>query len=182
MKKDSGFSKDLYRYYGVEKVSFAKKMMYPIQLKYIYYFRKAKVSGNLITKLYYRIRLKHLKTVSHIQIPIETQIGEGFFIGHYGHIVINPKAVLGKNINIAVGVTIGQTNRGDKKGCPHISDNCWIGTNAVVVGNIKIGTDVLIAPGAYVNFDVPDHSIVIGNPGRIIRREGATEGYIDYTV
>lgn len=154
----------------------------PIQLKYIFYFRKAKASENPIMKRYYQLRLKHLKKVSHIQIPVETQIGEGFYIGHHGPVIINPKAVLGKNINVAVGVTIGQTNRGDLKGCPCISDNCWIGTNAVVVGNIKIGSDVLIAPGAFVNFDVPDHSIVIGNPGRIIHREGATDGYINRTV
>ena len=69
-------------------------------------------------------------------------------------------------------------NRGIRKGAPEISDNCWVGTNAVVVGNIKIGSDVLIAPLTYVNFDVPDHSIVIGNPGKIIPKENATEEYI----
>ena len=61
---------------------------------------------------------------------------------------------------------------------PTIKDNVWIGTNAVIVGNITIGEDVLIAPLTYVNFDVPDHSIVIGNPGKIISRENATEDYI----
>lgn len=58
----------------------------------------------------------------------------------------------------------------------------WIGTNAVIVGNITIGSDVLIAPLAYVNFDVPDHSIVIGNPARIISRDNATAGYIQNRV
>ena len=58
----------------------------------------------------------------------------------------------------------------------------WIGTNAVVVGNIRIGNDVLIAPLSFVNFDVPDHSIVIGNPARIIARENATAGYIENKV
>lgn len=106
----------------------------------------------------------------------------GFYIGHCGRIIINPRTVLGKNINIATGVTIGQENRGKRKGCPIIGDNVWIGTNAVIVGNITIGTDVLIAPLAYVNFDVPDHSIVIGNPAKIIHRENATEGYINRTV
>ena len=89
---------------------------------------------------------------------------------------------MGKNINIATGVTIGQENRGKRKGCPTISDNVWIGTNSVIVGNITIGTDVLIAPLSYVNFDVPDHSIVVGNPAKIIHRENATEGYISRTV
>ena len=58
----------------------------------------------------------------------------------------------------------------------------WIGTNAVVVGKITIGDDVLIAPGAFVNFDVPPHSIVVGNPAKIISRENATEKYIENKV
>lgn len=113
---------------------------------------------------------------------MKTDIGEGFYIGHCGRIIINPSAKLGKNINIATGVTIGQENRGTRMGSPTIKDNCWIGMNAVIVGNVTIGSDVLIAPLAYVNFDVPDHSIVIGNPARIIPRENATTGYINNKV
>ena len=119
---------------------------------------------------------------THIQISHRTKIGEGFYIGHCGRVIINHNAVLGKNINIATGVTIGQENRGKRKGTPTIKDNVWIGTNAVIVCNITIGEDVLIAPLTYVNFDVPDHSIVIGNPGKIIPRENATEDYINNTV
>ncbi|MEO5991437.1 MAG: serine acetyltransferase, partial [Ferruginibacter sp.] len=58
-------------------------------------------------------------------------------------------------------------------------DYVWIGTGAVVVGKIKIGNNVLIAPLTYVNFDVPNNSIVIGNPARIISKEDATAGYIN---
>ena len=54
----------------------------------------------------------------------------------------------------------------------------WIGPNATIVGKIKVGNDVLIGANSYVNFDVPDHSIVIGNPGKIISKENATEDYI----
>ena len=96
--------------------------------------------------------------------------------------IIHPDAKLGKNINIGTGVTIGMENRGKRKGAPTIGDNCWIGTNAVIVGNIKIGSDVLIAPLTYVNFDVPDHSIVIGNPGKIIPKDNAVENYIDNRI
>ena len=73
-------------------------------------------------------------------------------------------------------------NRGKRKGAPEIDDDCWIGTNAVIVGKIRIGSDVLIAPLTYVNFDVPDHSIVLGNPGRIIPKEQATRSYINFLV
>ena len=75
-------------------------------------------------------------------------------------------------------MTIGQENRGARKGAPVIGDNVWIGANAVIVGKIEIGNNVLIAPNAYINSDVPDDSIVIGNPAKIIHNEKATEGYI----
>ena len=113
-----------------------------------------------------------------IQIPYTAKIGEGFYIGHFGRIIVNPNVVIGKNVNIATGVTIGQENRGKRQGVPTISDNVWIGTNAVIVGKITVGTDVLIAPNSFVNFDVPAHSIVVGNPAKIISKENATEGYV----
>ena len=176
------FEKDLFRYGRTRKISLKDRILFPLQIKYLYYFRNAKTAKNYFLRRYYKLRLRHISNVSNIQIPVETQIGEGFYIGHFGTIVINPKAVLGKNVNVAVGVIIGQTNRGKKAGAPRISDRCWIGSNAVIVGDVRIGTDVLIAPGAYVNFDVPDHSIVIGNPGKIICRENATEGYVNNLV
>lgn len=176
------FRKDLFRWYGRDKESLRQRIFRPLELKWLYYFRSVNQTRSPLMKLYYRLRLGQLAHKTHIQIPPSTRIGEGFYIGHYGRIIINRQAVLGSNINIAPGVTIGQTNRGKKAGVPVIKDNCWIGANAVIVGNVTIGSDVLIAPLAYVNFDVPDHSIVIGNPGRIIPRQNATEGYINRTV
>lgn len=120
--------------------------------------------------------------MSQIQVPIGTKIGAGFYIGHVGRIIINPRSVLGKNINIATSVTIGQTNRGRMKGAPTISDNVWIGTNAVIVGNVTIGTDVLIAPNTYINQDIPSHSVVFGNPCVIKSRPNATDSYINNTI
>ena len=172
------FKKDLYRYYGDDGEPFLKKVFRPLELKYIFWFRKANRCKFLPLKFFYMFILMCLSNKTQIQIPARTTIGEGFYIGHLGRVIIHPDAVLGKNINIGTGVTIGMENRGKRKGAPVISDNCWIGTNAVVVGNVKIGSDVLIAPLTYVNFDVPDHSIVVGNPGRIIPKENATEDYI----
>ena len=83
---------------------------------------------------------------------------------------------------MATGVTIGYENRGERKGAPTIEGNCWIGTNSVIVGNVTIGEDVLIAPLTFVNFDVPAHSIVIGNPAKIIHKENATKDYVENKV
>lgn len=110
------------------------------------------------------------------------EIGPGFYIGHFGTIVVSNLATIGRNCNVAHGVTIGATRRGPAKGAPVIGDRVWIGTNSVIVGKIAIGNDVLIAPGAFVNRDIPSHSIVIGNPARIISKVGATEGYINNTL
>ena len=175
---NSVFKKDLYRYYGDDGEPFIKRILRPLEIRYIAAFRKANMCKFLPLKLLYTLRLLHLSNKTKIQIPARTSIGEGFYIGHFGRIIIHPDARLGKNINISTGVTIGMENRGKRQGVPTVSDNCWIGTNAVIVGNVKIGSDVLIAPLSYVNFDVPDHSIVIGNPGRIIPKENATVDYI----
>ena len=174
------FQKDLYRYYG-GKESLKQRLFRPLEIKYICVFRKCQATKGIL-KLYYRLRLLALSKKTQIQIHHNTQIGEGFYIGHCGRVIINTEAKLGKNINIATGVTIGHENRGKRKGSPTIGNNVWIGTNAVIVGNITIGDDVLIAPLTYVNFDVPAHSIVVGNPGKIIPRENATEYYVEKTV
>jgi len=114
-----------------------------------------------------------------IQIPSSTIIGRGFYIGHFGNIVVNGQVKIGDNCNISNGVTIGQTNRGEKAGVPTIGNSVWIGVNSVIVGNIIIGNNVLVAPNSFVNIDVPDNSIVIGNPAKIIEKISATTGYIN---
>ena len=172
------FSKDLYRYYGDEGESLAMRMLRPPELRYLALFRKAGSCKFRPLKLYYTVKLKLLSHKTHIQIPARTEIGEGFYIGHSGRVIINPEAKLGKNMNISTGVVIGVENRGKRKGAPTFDGNCWIGANAVIVGNIRIGEDVLIAPLSFVNFDVPPHSIVVGNPAKIIHKENATEDYI----
>lgn len=176
------FSKDLYRYYGDKGEGLAKRILRPPEIKYIAILRKAQSCKFKPLRLYYTVKLKIMSYKTHIQIPPKTKIGEGFYIGHTGRVIINPNAVLGKNINIDTGVTIGQENRGKRKGAPTFDGDCWIGANSVIVGNVRIGEDVMIAPLTFVNFDVPPHSVVIGNPAKIIQKENATEAYIENRV
>lgn len=154
-----------------------------LQHRYIITWRKASFySKKHPMGIFYRIKLNSLSNKSGIQIPTDTKIGKGFFIAHFGSIIINPAVVMGENINIAPGVVIGKANRGDKNGVPVIGSRVWIGANSIIVGKVVIGDDVVIAPGAYVNMDVPSHSIVLGNPGVIHSRDNATEGYINNQV
>ncbi len=152
--------------------------MKKLEKKYINCFRRCQKTKGAV-QLFNRYLLHRLSMKTHIQIPYTTRIGEDFSIGHLGPVIINPRSVIGDNVCVNVGVTIGQENRGEREGCPSIGNNVWIGTNAVIVGRIQIGNDVLIAPNAYVNFDVPDHSVVIGNPGTIYHKEHAAEKYLN---
>lgn len=116
------------------------------------------------------------------KIPLSVEIGEGLLIGHPYCITINGQAKIGKNCSIHKGVTICQENRGKRKGTSTIGNEVWIGVNATIVGNVTIGDDVLIAPNAYVNCDVPSHSIVIGNPCVVKARINATAEYINNKI
>lgn len=168
---------DMQRYY--DKVPFIK----PIQMRYLLAYRKASFyKKKSLQGIYYRIRLQRLSEKTGIQLPTKAKVGKGLFIAHFGSIIVNPDAILGCNVNIAPGVVVGKSNRGEKKGVPTIGNAVWIGANAVIVGNITIGDDVMIAPNAYVNMDVPAHSIVLGNPAEIHPRENATEGYINRRI
>lgn len=72
---------------------------------------------------------------------------------------------------------------GKRQGTPIIGDNVCMNANSIIIGNVKIGNNVLIAPGAFINFDVPDNSIVIGNPEKIIQKSTSpTSKYIVYPI
>ena len=144
-----------------------------VKRKCEYWRNKNKIIFAVYRTIYQRYKIKYM-----MDIPARVNIGRGLRIEHIGGIVINPEAQLGENITMLNGVLIGAQNRGPKRGFPVIGNYVWIGTNAIIVGKIHIGNNVLIAPGAYVNFDVPDNSIVLGNPGKIIANSNATEGYI----
>ena len=178
------YQHDEYRYFGSNGPSKLQRWFRP-SLRYSRMLRRAQSAsqqGNRIQLIIAKIFLSRMTTKWHFQIPPETRIGPGLYLGHIGAIVVNPDATLGRNVNLAHGVTIGQANRGHLKGAPTIGDHVWIGTGSTIVGKITIGNDVLIAPNTYVNFDVPAHSIVVGNPGKITSRENATSGYINNTL
>ncbi|AYO58573.1 serine acetyltransferase [Chryseobacterium sp. 6424] len=184
MSSPTIIQKDFYRESGkmLSATHIWAKCINP-NLHFIYLLRKCqRHPKKSLLGMFWRVVLRHYQIKYGFQIYPETQIGEGFYLGHWGAVVINPKAVIGKNCNIAQGVTIAQANRGKNEGVPTIGNEVWIGPNAVLVGNIKIGNNVLIAPNAYINFDVPSNSVVIGNPGVITSNENATAGYINHKI
>ena len=153
-------------------------IMFQHNVRYMYWWRKRnkKFIGKIARVFLFKYSRKYVLEIGNAKIE------EGFYLGHPYNITINEESILGKNINIHKGATIGKENRGKKLGAPQIGNNVYIGVNSTVVGKIEIGNDVLIAPNTYVNFNVPSHSIVIGSPGVIIPNEKATEGYVNFCV
>jgi serine O-acetyltransferase len=147
-------------------------------LRKVAFYARKKKSLWLFAYIYNRILFHHYRFKYGFDISPTTSIGPGLYIGHFGGVVISPHAVLGANINIAQGVTIGAASRGARKGAPTLEDRVWVGAGAIIVGKVTIGHDALIAPGAYVNFDVAPMSVVLGNPGKVVSMSGSV-GYVN---
>lgn len=160
------------------KTSLSKYEHRMLQIRYLKYYRKAQISRGTIWGRYYMRKLVRFSEYTGIMLYENMNIPRGLIIGHPGPVIINGEATFDGNLFLTHGVTIGRDIRGKRAGTPHFGKNVCIRCNSTVVGGINIGDDVLIAPNTFVNFDVPSHSIVIGNPATIHHRENATEGHI----
>lgn len=177
---------DLWRYgYKTEKEIGFWQLLELYGYRYTKIMRKTKFykeRHNIIRYAWNRIRLSHMTIKYGFSIPYSLNVGCGLYLGHFGNIVVNCKAVIGNNVNLSQGVTIGLANGGKKPGVPTIGNNVWIGANATVVGGINVGNDVMIAPNTFVNFDVPDHSVVVSQKAGIHYKENATKDYVEHLV
>ena len=106
-----------------------------------------------------------------IEIHPGATIGNGFFIDHGMGVVIGETTIIGDNVTIYQGVTLGGTGKDSGKRHPTIGNNVTIGAGAKVLGPITIGDHVKIGAGSIVLKDVPAECTVVGNPGRIVKRK-----------
>lgn len=155
-----------------------KEFLKGYEWKYIKCYRHYQVNQGNIWEKYYKRKMKKIENKTGFSFECNKTIGDGFIIGHWGKIVINGEVKFGNQFFITHGVTIGRDIRGKRAGVPVFEDRVCIRTNSTVVGKVHIGNDVLIAPNTFVNFDVPDHSVVVGNPASIHHKDNATEGHI----
>jgi len=116
-----------------------------------------------------------------IEIHPGATIGRRFFIDHGMGVVIGETAEIGDDVLIYQGVTLGGTGNEQGKRHPTIGNNVVIGTGAKVLGSIRIGNNCKIGAGSVVVRPVPDHSTVVGIPGRIVRQR-APEGVLDHGI
>jgi serine O-acetyltransferase len=109
-----------------------------------------------------------------IEIHPGAQIGKGFFIDHGNGVIIGETAIIGDNVTLYQGVTLGGTGKEQGKRHPTVGNNVMISTGAKVLGSFKIGDNSKIGAGSVVLEEVPPGSTVVGVPGRVVKRMDET--------
>ena len=103
-----------------------------------------------------------------IEIHPGATIGEGFFIDHGMGVVIGETSVIGDNVTLYQGVTLGGTSQQHVKRHPTLGNNVVVGVGAQIIGDITIGDDAKVGAGSVVVSSVPPHATVVGVPGRVV--------------
>jgi len=119
-----------------------------------------------------RVISQFSRTLTGIEIHPGAKIGRRFFIDHGMGVVIGETAEIGDDVLLYQGVTLGGTGKERGKRHPTVGNHVVVGTGAKVLGNIRVGDCVKIGAGSVVVHPVPDHSTVVGIPGRVVRIAG----------
>ena len=124
-------------------------------------------------RLYFLARVfsQFSRFLTGIEIHPGAKIGQGVFIDHGMGVVIGETCIIGDNVLIYHGVTLGAVSSNKGKRHPTIKDDVIIGANALVLGNITIGNGVKIGAGALVIKDIPDNNTVVAQPARFLNKE-----------
>ena len=153
---------DLFRYRGnTSWSSFIKEFLCHHAFRYMCAHRLLNSKG--IEKIWGAVIWFFLNK-NHIQIPLETKIGYGFYIGHGGPVIINGTAIIGNNCNISQFTTIG-ANEGK---AAVIRDNVYIGPNVCIVEDVLIKDNVTIGAGSVVCKNLPENATVAGNYAKVL--------------
>ncbi|MBE5883034.1 MAG: serine O-acetyltransferase [Lachnospiraceae bacterium] len=106
-----------------------------------------------------------------IEIHPGARIGKGFFIDHGNGVIIGETTIIGDNVTLYQGVTLGGTGKEHGKRHPTIGNNVMISAGAKVLGSFTIGDNSKIGAGSVVLHEVPPGSTVVGVPGRVVKRQ-----------
>lgn len=120
----------------------------------------------------YFMMQRWIEITTGISISPRATIGKGFYIGHFGGVVIGPVQI-GEHCNVSHGVTIGRGVARGNKGRPTLGDRVWIGPGAKVLGPIFLGDDCAIGANAVVFDDVPARALAAGVPAKIRPERGS---------
>ena len=130
-----------------------------------------------------RLIMSGARWLTGIEVHPAAKLGRGLFIDHGMGVVIGETTIIGDNVTMYQGVTLGGTGKERGKRHPTIGDNVVIGAGAKVLGNITVGNDSVVGANAVVIHDVPENSTVVGVPGRIARtrQPKLTAAQLDHT-
>lgn len=120
-----------------------------------------------------RIVYMHVQHKTGIQLPVCTNIGKGLRFFHHDCIIIAQSSIIGENVSIHQGVTIGRVFNGRKSGVPIIGNNVVIFAGAKILGNVRIGDNAVIGANAVVTNDIPKNAVAVGMPARVISQESS---------
>ena len=126
-----------------------------------------------LKKHYFLARWISQKTVRRTGIEIHpgATIGKGFFIDHGNGVIIGETAIVGDNVTLYQGVTLGGTGKEQGKRHPTVEDNVMISAGAKVLGSFTVGENSKIGAGSVVLSEVPPNSTVVGVPGRVVKQD-----------
>lgn len=138
------------------------------ELRFIFWGRlNQNTSSLLIKQVSYYFLHKYRKKYG-IELNFE-KCGAGIRLVHPWCITVNDNCLIGRNVTLYKGCTIGSIDVGRNSGCPVLGDEVTIYANATVCGGVTIGRGVKIAAGSFVDFNVPEGATVVGNPGKIYK-------------
>ena len=119
-----------------------------------------------------RLIAQIMRALTGIEIHPAAQLGRRLFIDHGMGVVIGETAIVGDDVTLYQGVTLGGTGKERGKRHPTLCDRVFVGNNANILGDITIGENSRVGAGSVVLQDVPPNSTVVGVPAHIIYREG----------
>ncbi len=157
---------DLYRQYG--RIIPLHRFILSCSMSWcnpLFWFRLSQYKGGgfaFTSRIYNSVASRRL-----INIPIETKIGYGFYLGHCCGVIINKTATIGNNVSIQQFVTIGSNHNNAATIC----DKVWIGPSVCVVENVTIGECSNIGAGAVVVHDIEKHSVAVGVPAKVVNND-----------
>lgn len=163
---ESDFQENVVSQIRIQPEEWSKLAMFIYRFgRFIHYHSRKSLRKKFWVRVYRYYFIKYMLGRLGLNIYYTVPIGFGTKIYHPFGIVINAKAKIGKNTKIRQGTTIG--NRGNNKGgSPVIGDNVDIGSNSVIIGEIKIGNNSKIGAGSVVVKSFPEKSVIVGNPGK----------------
>jgi glycosyltransferase involved in cell wall biosynthesis/acyl-[acyl carrier protein]--UDP-N-acetylglucosamine O-acyltransferase len=160
---------------GIRKVKMLVRLLFTQEFLAIAIFRfgksikriKIPLVGFLLRAIYFLLNKIIAEICASILIDLDSEIGKGFQIGHFGGTHI--KAKIGENCTVGQFVVIGYKGAYQGGGVPTLGDDVWVGTGAKILGEVKVGSNVFIGANAVVINDIPDNATAVGIPAGVVK-------------